>query len=85
MKKRIYCETVVTDIATYYYLDTDMARDSEINLSFVPTAVVLTDCFTKPLPKPTFVKLCATMRMTRIGLGNSLGMYRYGWDNGNRN
>jgi hypothetical protein len=50
-----------------------MARDGEIDLSYVPTAEMLADCFTKPLPKPAFLKQCAPMGMIGIGLGNSLG------------
>ena len=57
-----------------HYLDADMARDGEIDLSYVPTAEMLTDCFTKPLPKPAFLKQCAAMGMIGIGLGNGLGI-----------
>jgi hypothetical protein len=47
-----------------------MARDGEIDLSYVLTAEMLADCFTKPLPKPAFLKQCAAMGMIGIGLGN---------------
>jgi len=50
-----------------------MARDGEINMSYVPTAEMLANCFTKPLPKPTFLKYCAVMGMIGIGLGIGLG------------
>jgi hypothetical protein len=35
---------------------------------------MLADCFTKPLPKPAFLKQCAAMGMIGIGLGNDLGI-----------
>jgi len=43
---RIYRGTAVAKIATKYYLAADMARDGEIDLSYVPTAEMLADCFT---------------------------------------
>jgi len=51
-----------------------MARDGKIDLSYVPTAEMLADCFTMPLPKPGFLKQCAAMGMIGIGLGNGLGI-----------
>jgi len=74
IKNRIYRGTAVANIATKYYLAADMARDGEIDLSYVPTAEMLAGCFTKPLPKPAFFKHCAVMRMDIIGLGNGLGI-----------
>jgi len=74
IKNRISCRTAVAHIATKYYLAADMARDREIDLSYVPTAEMLADCFTKPLPKSAFLKQCAAMGMIRIGLGNGLGI-----------
>jgi hypothetical protein len=50
-----------------------MARDGEIDLSYGPTAEMLADCFTKPLPKPAFLMQCAAMGMIGIGLGNGIG------------
>jgi hypothetical protein len=73
IKNRIYRGTAVAHTATKYYLAADMARDGEIDLSYVPTAEMLADCFTKPLPKPDFLKQCAAMGMIGIGLGNGLG------------
>jgi len=73
IKNRIYCATAVPHIATKYYLAADMATDGEIDLSYVPTAEMLADCFTKPLSKPAFLKQCAAMGMIGIGLGNGLG------------
>jgi len=73
IKNRIYLGTAVAHIATKYYLAADMARDGEIDLSYIPTAEILADCFTKPLPKPAFLKQCAAMGMIGIGLGNALG------------
>jgi len=73
IKNRIYRGTAVAHIATKSYLAADMARDGEIDLSYVPTAEMLADCFTKPLPKPAFLKQCAAMGMIGIGLGNGLG------------
>jgi len=73
IKNTIYRGTAVAHIATMYYLAADMARDGEIDLSYVPTAEMLADCFTKPLPKTAFLKQCAAMGMIGIGLGNGLG------------
>jgi len=70
---RIYRGTAVAHIVTKYYLAADMARDGEIDLSYVPTAEMLADCFTKPLPKLAFLKQCAAMGMIGIGLGNGVG------------
>jgi hypothetical protein len=72
IKNRIYHGTAVAHIATKYYLAADMARDGEIELSYIPTAETLADCFTKPLPKPAWLKLCAAMGLTGIQLGNGL-------------
>jgi len=72
-KNRIYRGTAVAHIATMYYLAADMARDGEIDFSYVPTAEMLADCFTKPLPNPAFLKQCAVMGMIGIGLGNGIG------------
>jgi hypothetical protein len=74
IKNRIYRGTAVAHIATKYYLVADMARDGEIDLSYLPTAEMLADCFTKPLRKPTFLKQCAAMGMIGNGLGNGLGI-----------
>jgi hypothetical protein len=73
IKHRIDHATAVEHIATKYYLAADMARDGEIDLSYLPTAEMLADCFTKPLPKPPFLKQCAVMGMIGIGLGNGYG------------
>jgi hypothetical protein len=72
IKDRIYCGTAVAHIATKYYLAADMARDGEIDLSYVPTTEMLADCFTKPLPKHAFLRQCAAMGMIGIGLGNGI-------------
>jgi hypothetical protein len=69
----IYRRTAVAHIATKYYRAADMARDGEIDFSYVPTAEMHADCFTKPLPVPAFLKQCAAMGMIGIGLGNGLG------------
>jgi hypothetical protein len=74
IKNRIYRGTAVAHIATKYYLVADMARDGEIDLNYVPTPEMFTDCFTKPLPKPAFLKQCAAMGMIGIGHGNGLGI-----------
>jgi hypothetical protein len=50
-----------------------MARDGEIDLSYIQTAEMLPDCFTKPLPKPAFLMHGVTVGMIGIGLGNGLG------------
>jgi hypothetical protein len=73
IKNRIYRRTADAHIATKYYLAADMARDGEIDLSYIPTAEMLADCLTKPLPKPAFLKQCAAMGMIGIGLRNGLG------------
>jgi len=90
IKNRIYHGTAVAHIATKYYVAADMARDGEIDLSYVPTTEMLADCFTKPLPKPAFLKQCAAMGMIgnglgigiRNGLGNGLGTLGNGRKNG---
>jgi hypothetical protein len=90
IKKRIYRRTAVAHIATEYTLAADMARDGQIDLSYVPTAEMLADCFTKPLPKPAFLKHWAAMGMIgnglgigiRNGLGNALGLIGNGPGNG---
>jgi len=71
IKNRISRRTALAHIATKYHLPAAMATDEEIDLSYVPTAEMLADCFTKPLPKPAFLKQCATMGM--IGSGNVIG------------
>jgi hypothetical protein len=73
IKNRIYRGTTVVHIATKYYLTADMARDGEIDLRYIPTTEILANCFTKPLPKPFFLKQCTTMGMIAIGHGNGLG------------
>jgi hypothetical protein len=78
IKNRIYRRTAVTHIATKYNPAADMARDREMDLSYVPTADMLADCFTKPLPKPTVLTRCAAMGMIGIGLGNGLGIHGNG-------
>jgi hypothetical protein len=85
IKNRIYGRTAVAHIATKYYLAADMARDGEIDLSYVPTTEMLADCFTKPLPKPSFLKQCASMGMIGIGLGNGLDLHGIGHGIGLRN
>jgi hypothetical protein len=65
------------------YLAADSASDGEIDLSYVPTTEILADCFTKPLPKPSFQKQCTSMRMIVNGLGNVFGIgIRNGHGNG---
>jgi len=90
---RIYRGTAVAHIATKYYLAAGMASDGEIDLSYKPTAEMLADCFTKPLPKPDFLKQCAAIgtigighrnglrNVLRDGLGNALGTLRNGRGN----
>jgi len=73
INNRIYLGTAVAHIATKYYLAADMARDGDIDLSYVPTAEMLADCFTQPLPKPAVMQQGAAMGMIGIGLGNGLG------------
>jgi hypothetical protein len=68
----IYRRTPAAHNATKYYLAADMARDGEIDLSYLPTTEMLTDCFTKPLSQPAILKKIAAMGMIGIGLGNSL-------------
>jgi hypothetical protein len=73
IKNTIHRGTAVAHIATKYYPAADMARDGEIELSYVPTAEMLAYCFTQPLPKPAFLKQCTAMGMIRIALGNGVG------------
>jgi hypothetical protein len=82
-KNGIYRRTPVAHITTKYYLAADMARDGEIDLSYVLTAEMLAHCFTKPLPKLAFLKQCAAMGLIGFGLGNGLGIgIRIGHGNG---
>jgi hypothetical protein len=81
IKNRIYRGTAVAHIATKYYLAADMARDGEIDLSYVPTAEMLADCFTKPQLKPAVLKQCAAMGMIGNGLG--YGLFTLGNGRGN--
>jgi hypothetical protein len=89
IKIRIYRGTAVAHIATKYYLAVDMARNGEIYMSYVPTAEMLADGFTKPMPKPSFLNPCVPMGMIGIGLGNGLGTlgngHGIGIGNGPRN
>jgi len=73
LKNRICSGPAVAHIATTYYLAADLGRDGEIDSSYVPTAEMLADCFTKPLPQPAFLKQCAEMGSIGIGLGNGFG------------
>jgi hypothetical protein len=73
IKSRIYRGTAVAHIATEYYLAADMARDREIDLSYVPTAEIFANCIKRPLPKLAFLKQCAAMGMIGMGLGKGLG------------
>jgi len=74
IKNLIYQDTAVAHLATKYYLSADMARDGEIDLSYIPTAEMRADCFTMPLPKPAILKQRAAVGMIRIGLRNGLGI-----------
>jgi len=73
IKNRIHNGTAVAHIATEYYLAADIARHGDIDFSYVPTAEMLASCFTKPLPRPAFLKQCAAMGMSGIGLRNAFG------------
>jgi len=73
---RIYRETAVAHIATKYYLAADMGRDGGIDLSYVPTAEMLADCFIKPMPKPAFLKQRAAMGM----IGRSTWEWPQDWN-----
>jgi len=53
-----------------------------MNLSDIPTAKMVADCFTKPQQRPTFLKQGNEMGMIGIRLGNPLGI---GICNGLRN
>jgi hypothetical protein len=65
------------------YVAADSASNGEIDLSYVPTTEILADCFTKPLPKPSFQKQCTSMRMIVNRLGNVFGIgIRNGHGNG---
>jgi hypothetical protein len=50
-----------------------MARDGDIDLSYILTAEMHTECFTTPLPNPSSLKHCAANGMIGIGLRNGLG------------
>jgi hypothetical protein len=54
IKSRIYHGSAVAHIATEYYLAADMARDREIDLSYVLTAEIFANCIKRLLPKLAF-------------------------------
>jgi hypothetical protein len=56
IKTAIYRATAFAHIVTKHYLAADMARVGEIDFGYVPTAEMVTNCCTKPLQKPTFLK-----------------------------
>jgi len=85
IQNRIHHRTAGAHIATRYYLSADIARDEQIDLSYIWTAEMLADCFTKPLRKPTFLKQCTAMGMIGIGLGNGLRNNLDMHGNGHRN
>jgi len=80
IKNRIYRGTPITHIGTKKYLATDMARDEEIDLSYIPTAEMLADCFTQPVPKPPFMKQFTAMVMVGIEYRNGRGNGRGNWN-----
>jgi hypothetical protein len=51
---RIYRGSLVTHDATKFDVAGDMAREGGIDLRYIPTAEMLPDCFTQPLPNPGF-------------------------------
>jgi hypothetical protein len=51
---RINRGSLVTHDATKFDVAGDMAREGGIDLSYIPTAEMLPDCFTQPLPIPGF-------------------------------
>jgi hypothetical protein len=67
---------------TKYYIAADKASDGEIKLSYVPTAQMITNCFTKPPLKPTISNKCAAVGMIGMGPWNGLSMFGNGWGNG---
>ncbi len=52
-------------IATKHHFIRNAVKDKEINVNYCPTENMIADTFTKPLPRPTFVKHRDTMGMTR--------------------
>jgi hypothetical protein len=56
VKTRIFRGTAVAHIATKFHLAPDMSSDREIDLSYLPTAEKLANCFTQPLPRHPFLK-----------------------------
>jgi hypothetical protein len=74
INNRIYRGTAVAHIATKYYLAADMGRDGEINFSYIPTAEMLADCLTMPLPQRAVLKQSAAKGMIGMGLGNCVGI-----------
>jgi hypothetical protein len=73
IKNRIYHGAAVAYIPTKYYHAADIPRDGEVDLSYIPTAEILADCFTMPLPKPSILKQYAAMGIIGITIGNGLG------------
>jgi hypothetical protein len=72
IKNRIHHETAVKHIATKNDVAANIARDGDIDLSYIPTAEILADWFTRPPQKPGVLKQCATMEMIGISIGNRL-------------
>jgi len=66
IKRRIYHRTAAAQNAIKYYLTTDIARYGEIVLGYTPTAVMLANCSTQPLPNPRFLNQCAGMGMISV-------------------
>jgi hypothetical protein len=51
-----------------------MARDREIDLSYIPTAEMLANCFTKPQLEQHCLKEFVAMEMISFRLPNGLGI-----------
>jgi hypothetical protein len=59
LKNGIYRGTEgATHIGTKFFLAADQVRDGKVEVAYVPTAEMLADGFTKPLPKPAHQHFC---------------------------
>jgi len=74
IKSRIHCRPAVAHIATKYYLAADMARDGEMELSYIQTTEMLADRFTKPVLTNAFLKQFASLGIIGVDLVNGLGI-----------
>jgi hypothetical protein len=62
LKNGIYRGTEgATHIGTKFFLAADLVREGKVEVAYVPTAEMLADGFTKPLPKLAHQHFCRTI------------------------